>query len=444
MSEDTPELDAEVRALTTAELRRTIRFLLRARFIGAVVLGLLGALWAAAEPPGWQPTYLAAAALGVGAFATWDLRRLRGVDFGPQGHAWLLATVLVIQTLIIVPTGGAASPVQVVYVPVATLAGVGLGRHRLTALLVAAALVLVWTFAVLAALGLGPPPGPTVLGLTVDAAPRPPYVFMQAVALSFAIGVGGVFGTFHRRALDAAVRAAAVARREALLAIGAQNREFLELSNALAHELKNPLASIQGLAGLMARKLPEGSREAEQAGVMLGEARRMGGIVAELSSFARPAQGLAVRPLAPDRLAADVLALHEGLAVQRGVTLRLETGEASPIRADPRKVTQVLVNLLQNALDATPAHGQVTLRVQPRIGGGAVFEVDDTGPGLAEEMRGRLFLAGATPKAAGNGLGLRLARAIAEQHGGSLRLEDRPGGGCRAVLELPAAGAEIP
>lgn len=436
--DDAQALEAEVRALTTRELGQTVRFLLRARFLGVGVLGVLGVLTLLGGPAGWQAGFMFGAAAAIGGVAAWDRRRLAGVEVRPADHAWLLGSVMLIQTAIILPTGGAASPLQVAYVPVATLAGVGLGRQPYTFRLFGLALVLVWTFAVLAASGLGPEPAPHLLGLVPEAAPRAPYVWAQAALLSFAILVGGTFGMFHRGALDRAVRAAAVARREALAAIHARNREFHDLSHALAHELKNPLASIQGLAGLMARKLPEGGREAEQAGVILGEARRMGGIVDELSSFARPAQGLAVRPIVAERLAADLLTLHEGLASQRNVRLRLETEPGVPeCRADDRKITQVLVNLLQNALEATPAGGSVTLRVGARAGGGVVFIVDDTGPGLAEQMRGRLFVAGATTKPTGNGLGLRIARAIAEQHGGTLRLEDRTGGGCRATLEIP-------
>jgi CheY-like chemotaxis protein len=163
----------------------------------------------------------------------------------------------------------------------------------------------------------------------------------------------------------------------------------------------------------------------------------MGGIVDELSSFARPAQGLAVRRVAPAALAADVLALHEGLAAQREIDLRLETGATGEVVADPRKLTQVLVNLIQNALDAVPARGRVVLRVAPRESGGVTFTIDDDGPGLAPEMRERLFVPGATTKAAGNGLGLRIARAIAQQHGGTLTIGDAPGGGCRAMFDLP-------
>lgn len=433
-----PDLDAEVRALTSHELRRTLAFLLRARFVAAAVLASIGLLWFIGEPSAWQPAFMALAAVGIGLVAWWDHRRLDAALFGPREHAWLLATVLLTQTAIIVPTGGIASPAVVLYVPVATLSGVGLGRHRYTALLVAFGISMVWLFAVLAATGVGPEPGPASLGITADAAPSPPFVWIQAAVLTIGMGVGAAFGMLHRQALDRAVRGAAVARSEALSAIAERNREFLALSNTLAHELKNPLASIQGLAGLMVRTLPEGERSAEQAGILLREARRMGGIVEELSSFARPARGLAVRRVDPTALAADVLALHEGLAAQRAIELRLETSATAGVAADPRKLTQVLVNLIQNALDAAPARGRVVLRVVPREDGGVTFTVDDDGPGLAPEMRDRLFVPGATTKAAGNGLGLRIARAIAQQHGGSLTIGEAPGGGCRAVFQLPA------
>jgi signal transduction histidine kinase len=119
------------------------------------------------------------------------------------------------------------------------------------------------------------------------------------------------------------------------------------------------------------------------------------------------------------------------------VNLEVDPGDALPITCDPRKVKQVLVNLLQNALDATPRGGRVMASTSHDASGAARFVIDDSGPGLTDEVRGRLFTPGATTKAAGSGLGLVIARAIAEQHGGTLTLSDRPEGGCRAELCLP-------
>jgi signal transduction histidine kinase len=229
-----------------------------------------------------------------------------------------------------------------------------------------------------------------------------------------------------------------VARHEAVATMRERNRELIGLSGALAHELKNPLASIQGLAGLLARKLPGGSREAEQMGVLLGEAKRMGTILDEFLNFSRPVSGLAVRAVSVEALVSDVALLYEGLAADRGIALELDAAGAPEVRCDPRKVKQVLVNLLQNALEAAPRGGTVTLRAKPGPDGAAVFDVEDDGSGLAEEIRAKLFRPGATTKPTGTGLGLTVARSIAEQHGGSLELRDREGGGCRAVFVLPA------
>jgi signal transduction histidine kinase len=135
---------------------------------------------------------------------------------------------------------------------------------------------------------------------------------------------------------------------------------------------------------------------------------------------------------------AEVVALHEGLARQRGVELRIAAGDSGVLRCDPRKLKQVLVNLLQNAIDATPPGGEVSIAIRAESGAGArVITVDDTGTGLAAEVRERLFQPGVTSKKGGSGLGLTIARAITEQHGGTLTLADRTEGGCRATLTIP-------
>jgi signal transduction histidine kinase len=227
-------------------------------------------------------------------------------------------------------------------------------------------------------------------------------------------------------------------RHELVETMRERNRELLSLSGELAHELKNPLASIQGLSALVERRLPAGSKDKEQMSVLVGEVKRMGAILDEFLNFSRPATGLSTRLVRPADLVLEVVQLHEGLARQRRIGLGRELRETGTVRCDPRKVKQVLVNLVQNALDATPAGGRVTLRTEPAAPDRVLLVVEDTGPGLAPEVRRRLFQPGITTKSGGSGLGLTIARAIAEQHGGTLALEERPAGGCRATLTLPA------
>jgi signal transduction histidine kinase len=110
------------------------------------------------------------------------------------------------------------------------------------------------------------------------------------------------------------------------------------------------------------------------------------------------------------------------------------------LRLDPRRLQQVLLNLLLNALQAMPEGGQ--LRVQVRVEGAKVqLRVEDEGVGIDPAVRAHLFEAFHTSKEKGSGLGLHMAQRIAEQHGGSLRLVSGAGGrGATAVLELPRRG----
>ena len=145
----------------------------------------------------------------------------------------------------------------------------------------------------------------------------------------------------------------------------------------------------------------------------------------------------------PRKLVGQVATLHGSVAAERGVGLDVRESGARSVRCDPRKLTQILHNLVQNAVDASPEGGTVAIEVAGESSGGVRIEVRDDGPGLSDAVRGRLFTAGTTTKVAGSGLGLTIARAIAEQHGGGLALEDRPEGGCRATLRLPAQPPEI-
>jgi two-component system sensor histidine kinase HydH len=270
-----------------------------------------------------------------------------------------------------------------------------------------------------------------------------------AVFVTAAIIMPAALGLRIRRALERAVAEAIRARAEHVATLQAHNAELMDLSRTVAHELKNPLASIQGLAGLLARRQVAGSREAERAGVLIDETRRLAGLLDEFLNFGRPAQGLAVRPVEARELFAAIADIFE--ATLRPLELRLEIDLQTivPLRCDPRKLQQVLFNLIDNAVSVSPRGGHIVLRVEDmkpdsddkhdsHIGHiGHMITVLDEGPGLPPAVRERLFQVGTTTRAGGSGLGLAIARQIARQHGGDLHVDDRPEGGCIARVHLP-------
>lgn len=206
-----------------------------------------------------------------------------------------------------------------------------------------------------------------------------------------------------------------------------RNRELTAISGSLAHELKNPLASIQGLATHLARKA-EGPR-AEQLGVMIAEIHRMGDILNGLLDVARPLGSLSLIDVDLAAIATEVVQMHASFAAEQGVSLRAH-GSARG-RVDPRKIRQILVNLLLNAIEAGARQVEIVVEPGPRV------RVRDDGGGFVGEAA-RLFGSGITTKATGNGLGLAICAAIAEQHGGTITLEN-DGPGCVATLDLGGA-----
>ncbi|WP_158501764.1 HAMP domain-containing sensor histidine kinase [Vitiosangium sp. GDMCC 1.1324] len=258
------------------------------------------------------------------------------------------------------------------------------------------------------------------------------YVTVLSVLVAFSAGVGsllrGVFQGMAKDALDA--------RDETLRTHTEALNALTLLSGEIAHELKNPLASVKGLAAMVARDV-EG-KPAERLAVLRREVDRMQEILEGFLNFSRPLLPLNEQRTSLEGLCRQVVELHEGMASERGMGLRLFAERPVAVRCDPRKVKQLLINLVQNALEAAPRGSEVELVVLPTPEGGGRVEVRDRGPGIAPEVRERVFEPGVTTKPQGNGLGLALARALARQHGGELELHPREGGGCVAELVLPA------
>jgi two-component system, NtrC family, sensor histidine kinase PilS len=212
------------------------------------------------------------------------------------------------------------------------------------------------------------------------------------------------------------------------------------LAAGLAHELRNPLASMSGSLELLRANASLVDEDRRLMDIVLREAERLGHLVTDFLSFARPAPP---RALAVDlaEIAEDTLRVfvHDRLAAGVDVERALEPARAA---CDPDQLRQVLWNLLANAAQACgeAAAPRRTIRVSSgREGGAAFLEVADDGPGIAEAELARIFLPFHTTKPEGTGLGLATVHRIVDAHGGTVAVDSAVGRGARFRIRLPAA-----
>jgi signal transduction histidine kinase len=215
-----------------------------------------------------------------------------------------------------------------------------------------------------------------------------------------------------------------------------------------SHEIRTPAAIIRASAEVLEREdlVTESGRPL--VADVVAEADRLGRLVDDLLALDASDRGslsLARRPVELRELVAETATRVGPLATERGVTVSGPgPGPAVTVEADPDRIVQALVVLLDNATRHTPEGGDVVVSVV-RAGGHAEVRVDDSGPGVPIADRETIFepfarLPGpAGKRGAGSGLGLAIARRIADLHGGSLVAGDSPTGGARFVLSLPVA-----
>jgi signal transduction histidine kinase len=220
-------------------------------------------------------------------------------------------------------------------------------------------------------------------------------------------------------------------RSEQLAAVG-------QLAASVAHEVRNPLTSIKMLVGA-ALKYPQAQAlTADDLGVMYKEVGRLEQTVQGLLDFARPPR--AVRQATDLReVIGEALDLVRARARQQGVRFDVhQPAEPVIVSVDRGQFKTVLVNLLLNALDALPQGGRVEVGL--RGGASAEVTVEDDGPGIAPAVLPRLFTPFASTKPTGTGLGLSICRRVVQEHGGTIAARNRPEGGARFTLTVPAAG----
>jgi two-component system sensor histidine kinase HydH len=159
-------------------------------------------------------------------------------------------------------------------------------------------------------------------------------------------------------------------------------------------------------------------------------------------SFSRPLEDLKPETIELGALARDVRDVMAGRADEAGVELAVD-GPPTRVQGDPRRLKEALINLVANAIEATPSGGHVDLRVRPS-GSCATLEVHDTGRGIAPDDMPRLGTSFFTTREGGTGLGVVLAQGVITQHGGSLVYASTLGSGTTATITLPASSTATP
>jgi two-component system, NtrC family, sensor histidine kinase HydH len=218
-------------------------------------------------------------------------------------------------------------------------------------------------------------------------------------------------------------------RAERLYALG-------QLSAGLAHEIRNPLASIAGAAGILQRGPQAGPRQAECLEIISRECQRLNQLLTNFLDFARP-RAPKYRAADPAKLLDSVVDLASHAIGRNPITLRKELAPGlAPLECDPELLKQVLLNLVINAFQAMPEGGEVALAARPS-GDKLLIQIKDEGSGIREEDRDKIFDPFFTTKENGTGLGLPVAHQIVEQHGGILTAEANPGKGMTFSVLLP-------
>jgi two-component system, NtrC family, nitrogen regulation sensor histidine kinase NtrY len=220
-----------------------------------------------------------------------------------------------------------------------------------------------------------------------------------------------------------------------------------EVARRLAHEIKNPLTPIQLCAQRLQRQFsaaPAPVRELvdECTGTIVGEVEALKTLVDEFSQFARMPSPRRV-PTDVHQLLTSTLTLYDGLFAH----VRIEALYAvwlPQVRLDPDQIRRVVINLIDNAIEALNQRGLIVVETQYAAPGAVRIIVADDGPGIAPEERDKLFMPYYSTKKRGSGLGLAIVRRIVAEHGGTVEVGPNEPRGTRFTIELPCGEAEAP
>jgi two-component system sensor histidine kinase HydH len=224
-----------------------------------------------------------------------------------------------------------------------------------------------------------------------------------------------------------------VRRSEKMAAIG-------KLAAGVAHEIRNPLSSIKGFAQYLRQALKNKPREKEYAETMVLEVDRINQVVTDLLTFARPMEA-ELAPTDISELVEHTVRLVHDDAQSRNVSVQMNISDLSKIPLDANQMTQAILNLLLNSLQAIHTGGQIEVGAELNPSDSRLkIWVEDDGTGIAADQKEKIFDPFFTTREKGTGLGLAIVHKIVENHNGEINLQSPPAGktrGCRFTIAIP-------
>lgn len=217
---------------------------------------------------------------------------------------------------------------------------------------------------------------------------------------------------------------------ERLAAIG-------RMAGGVAHEVRNPLSSIKGLAFLLKNTFSAGSREEESAALLVQETERLNRTISQMLDLTRPSQ-LRLEAIDMGELLGQSLLLMQTEFAERGIDAQLHCTGSCLVQGDADRLRQVLMNVLLNAQQAMEDGGCLTVHTTPSADGQWLdILVTDTGRGIAPELLPQVFFPYVTTREGGSGIGLAISQKIVAEHQGSMDIQSEPGQGTSVRIRLP-------
>lgn len=279
----------------------------------------------------------------------------------------------------------------------------------------------------------------------------PAYSFQQYAEIAMYMAVAVLIGALSRNQRKARERLEA-AGAELTAAYKKLNETFDQLRQSdrlaslgqlaavIAHEIRNPLGSIQGAVEILGEGIPASDPKSEFAQIARKEVGELERLTSEILQFSKPAPPKQL-PIDPQEIVEAACRLCADQARRQQVEMDLEPAPATRILVDPEQIKQVLLNIFLNAIQVQPSGGRIDIGIS-RDTDDVVISVQDSGPGIAAENLSRIFEPFFTTKRDGTGLGLAISYQLVDRNGGSIGVESPPGQGACFRIRFPESRSQ--